>query len=397
MAFSLSATVSPEKRLLVCCARTRVPAAIVAEIRSLLSRPLDWDLLLRDAGCHSVTPLLAKQLVAAAADALSPAQLAQLKHFARATAARNLEFTAALIAILDLFRGQGILVIPYKGPVLAVQAYGDLTLREFEDLDLVLRQRDMLRANELMTSLGYHPKYAWTLSPDAAASLVPGEYNYRNEHRPMIIDLHTESTLRHFPVPPDIDALAQRLTRVSLSGHEIETFAPEDGLPLLCIHGSKDFWERISWIADMAEFVQAHPTLDWDQVIRRTESLRAQRMLHLGLVLATRFFDLALPAEILQRVCADAIAPTLAAEIEQRMFHGDSNSFGAAARFSFRRRMLQGTLDGWRYSARLTILPAQEDLQMVRLPRPLVPLYLALRPLRLLLKYGVSEKRAAPL
>jgi Uncharacterised nucleotidyltransferase len=370
-----------------------VPPAVVAEIRALAAAPLNWDLLLSDAARHSVTPLLAKQLLAAAADALSVARVKQLKERARAAAVRTLGLAAELIAILNLFRSEGLQAVPYKGPVLAAQAYGDFTLREFVDLDFILRQKDMPKANGLMTSLGYRAKYPWTLRHGTASSLVPGEYNYRDEGRRIVIDLHTERTLRHFPAPPDIGSLAQHLVSVSFSGHLIETFAPEDGLPLLCIHGSKDFWERIGWIVDIAELVRAYPRLDWDRVMRRTESLHAQRMLYLGLALAIRFFQLPLPAEILRRVEADEVAAVLAGEVEQRMFHGDSNSFGAAARFWFRRHMMQGALDGWRYSARLAILPAEEDWEMVRLPRPLAPLYVALRPLRLLLKYGVSEGR----
>lgn len=370
-----------------------MPSAVAGEIRSLAAGPLNWDLLLSDAACHAVTPLLAKQLTAVAGDALSAARLKQLKDLARAAVVRSLAFTAELVAILNLFRSEGLQAIPYKGPVLAEQAYGDFALREFEDLDLILRQKDMPKANRLITSLGYRAKHPWTLSQNPAPSFVPGEYCYRDERRRMVIDLHTERTLRHFPLPPDIGVLAERLVRVSLSGHAIETFAPEDGLPLLCIHGSKDFWERISWIADVAEFVQAHPQLDWDWVIRRTESLRALRMLHLGLALAVRFFDLRLPDEIRQRVEADEIAGVLADEVALRVLNDAANSFGAAARFRFRRRMLQGIFDGWRYSIRLTISPAEEDWEIVRLPRPLAPLYIALRPFRLLRKYGASDAR----
>ncbi len=370
-----------------------MPSAIAGEIRLLATGPLNWDLLLSNAARHTVTPLLAKQLTAVAGDALSAARLKQLKDLARAAVVRSLAFTAELVAILDLFRSEGLQAIPYKGPVLGEQAYGDFTLREFEDLDLILRQKDMPKANHLITNLGYRAKYPWTLPENAATSLVPGEYCYRNERRRMVIELHTERTLRHFPLPPDIAMLAKRLVGVSLSGHTIETFAPEDGLPLLCIHGSKDFWERISWIADVAEFVQAHPQLDWDWVIRRTESLRASRMLHLGLALAIRFFDLPMPDEIRERVEADEIAGVLAGEVELRVFHDSTNSFGAAGRFRFRRRMLEGTFDGWRYSVRLTISPAEEDWEIVRLPRPLAPLYVALRSFRLLRKYGASDAR----
>jgi hypothetical protein len=41
-----------------------------------------------------------------------------------------------------------------------------------------------------------------------------------------------------------------------------------------------------------------------------------------------------------------------------------------------------GTFEGWRYAVRLSVLPAEEDWQMMRLPGPLAPLYIALRPLR---------------
>ncbi|HXU19471.1 MAG TPA: nucleotidyltransferase family protein [Verrucomicrobiae bacterium] len=370
-----------------------MPSATAAEIRSLAAGPLNWDLLLSNAAGHTVTPLLAKQLAAVAGDALSAARLKQLKDLARAAVVRSLAFTAELVTILDLFRSEGLQAIPYKGPVLAEQAYGNFALREFDDLDLILRQKDMPKANRLIASLGYRAKYPWTLSQDAAASLVPGEYCYRNERRRMVVELHTERTLRHFPLPPDIGRLAERLVRVSLSGHAIETFAPEDGLPLLCIHGSKDFWERISWVADVAEFVQANPRLDWDQVVRLAESLRAMRMLHLGLALAMRFFSLPLPGEIRHRVEEDKIAGVLAEKVELRVFHDGANSFNAARRFWFRRRMIEGSFEGWRYSARLTVSPAEEDWEMVRLPRPLAPLYVALRPLRLLVKYGASDTR----
>ena len=83
----------------------------------------------------------------------------------------------------------------------------------------------------------------------------------------------------------------------------------------------------------------------------------------------------------------------LPAKSSVRLFHDSANSFGAAGRFRFRRRMLEGIFDGWRYSVRLTISPAEEDGETVRLPRPLAPLYVALRPFRLLRKYGASDER----
>lgn len=365
--------------------------AIADEIRNLARGAIDWDFLLLEAADQSVTPLLCRQLPAAATDLLEPARIERLKEIARANAMRALLLTAELVAIMNQFRSEGIQAIPYKGPVLAAQAYGDVTLREFEDLDIVLRQRDMAKANKIVTAFGYRPKYPWILSADAAASLVPGEYNYRDEPRRMMVELHTERTLRHFPLPPDLDDLASRLVPVSVGGHDLLTFAPEDMLVLLCIHGSKDFWERLSWIADVAEFVQANPQLDWDQCLRRAQAWRAQRMLIVGLALAIRLFNLSLPSEILSRVRADSVADCVASQVERRLLARQRRDLGGVGRFNFRRHMLEDTLAGWSYSLRLATVPSEDDWSMVRLPNLLAPLYIALRPLRLLRKYGVSD------
>ncbi|HEY4710474.1 MAG TPA: nucleotidyltransferase family protein [Candidatus Acidoferrales bacterium] len=383
----------PEKRLLICCARTRTEPETAQAIREITSAALDWDFLLTSAAENSVLPLLARQLSRAAPDIVPPSELERLKNGARANAVRCLVLTAELIKIMELLQSKGIQAIPYKGPVLAVEAYGEVALREFDDLDIILRQSDMAKSNAVMQEIGYEPRFGWYFAP--STSVIPGEYNYRDQKRRLIVEFHTEQTLRHFPVRPDLDDMARRLVSVLLSGHEIPTFGPEDMLPLLCIHGSKDFWERISWIADISEFVQSRPQLDWDLVFRRADTLRAGRMLRLGLALASNLLSAPLPPEVSARVQSDTVASGIASEVARRHFARESPERDAGARFNYRRKMVAGMLPGWRYSMRLATEPADEDGQMMHLPRPLVPLYTVLRPFRLLRKYATPGSRPA--
>ncbi len=385
----------PEKQLLSYCARTQITPEIAAGIRKILAGPVDWDYLLWEAEENSITPLLERHLSAVAPGAAPPTAQEQLKKTCRANTVRCLYLTAELINILRLFQSQNIPVIPYKGPVLAAQAYGDVALREFEDLDIILRQSDIPKAHEIVVSLGYKPKFDWILSPGAAASLVPGEYNYRDEARRAMVELHTEITLRHFPVKPDLDAFIRNLTPVKLSDRDVLTFTAEDLLPMLCIHGSKDFWERLSWIADLNELVQSHPALDWDRVLRFAQPLHAARMLNLGLALAVTVLGLSLPPEVSARVHSDHVAGQVAGEVRERLMARPFRTLDAAGRFRFRKRMLVEKLLGWRYAMRLAVVPSEDDWQMVRLPGALAPLYIALRPLRLLQKYGWAGKRTA--
>lgn len=366
---------------------------IAEQIREVTAGPLDWDFVLAEATENSVGPLLDLNLRAVVPESVPAGVMERLKITCRANTVRCLFLAAELHKILDLFRAAGIVAIPYKGPVLAEQAYGNLTLRDFDDLDMIVPQRDLMKAHEVMLGLGYQARFPWILSKDSRTALVPGEYNYRDEKRRAVVELHTELTLRHFPVVPDIDRFAQRLVKVMVAGREVLTFAREDLLSALCVHGSKDFWERISWVADVAELIQGHADLDWDLAFRTAESLRVERMVHLGLALADDLLQAPMPSEIRKRVREDGEAVSVAREVEQRTLSRDLADAGTGSRLRFRRRMVQGTLAGWRYSFRLAMVPAEEDWEMVQLPGALAPLYLALRPLRLLHKYGWTRRR----
>ncbi len=385
----------PEKQFLVCCSRTRLDAATTDEIRAALAQPLDWDLLISAAAEHGVAPLLLRHLSQISTIVVSPEHFKRLKEHVRMASLRSLVLAAELIRVLDALFAAGVEAFPYKGPILAVQAYGDVALREFEDVDIVLRQRDIAAADRVLSELGYSREFPPIFSPNGTSSLIPGEYNYRDRDRRLMVELHTEHTLRHFPSRPDIDELAARLAYVCLSGHDVRTFSPEDTLVFLCVHGAKDFWQRFIWVADVAQFAASHPRIDWDRAYAFADAVRARRILHLGLALADRLFQISMPDEVRSRVHADARAGSIASRMMRCLLARNHVPLSARATFAYRRQMALGTLEGIRYATRLATAPAADDWQSMRLPCPLAPLYSALRPLRLLRKYGASRQGTA--
>lgn len=378
---------SVEKTLVVYCSQTVVAPEIAGNIRETLSRNLDWDTVTAMAADHATLPLLERNLHSVSPELVQTAAKERLATAARESAFRGLRLTAELINVLSVFESAHILALPYKGPIVAMQAYGDLALRPFDDVDILVPQRDMPKAHEAMMALGYRPSLKWLASATAQnfPAAIPGEYKYYDADRDAIVEIHTERTLRHFPVVPDLDDFARRGVCVSLSGRKIPTLCPEDTLVALCIHGAKDFWARLIWIVDIAEMIRAHPQLEWNRVWGRAESLRVQRMVQLGVRLAQL-----LPAADEARKVAlqqDSEAEALAQETAQRVFGNGAEPGDARARFRFRRRCVPGFAAGWRYALRLTTLPAQEEIEEIRLPRFAQPLYRLLRPVRLLFKY----------
>ena len=55
------------------------------------------------------------------------------------------------------FERRQLRAVPYKGPVLAQSAYGDLGLRSFSDLDFLISPADFERAKQALAEIGYRP------------------------------------------------------------------------------------------------------------------------------------------------------------------------------------------------------------------------------------------------
>src|ERR1700722_7945716 len=154
-----------EANLLLCCASTGNPDAEIGEILKL---GLDWILVGALAQRHRVIPLLYRRLSRVAPDLLSRPELGQIAACFVGIARRNLYLTKELLLLIDLLGQNGIPAIPLKGPSLPLEAFGDLSSREFCDLDLLLRPADMAKARKLLASRGYRPEIKMDGAAEAA-------------------------------------------------------------------------------------------------------------------------------------------------------------------------------------------------------------------------------------
>ena len=150
---------SPEISLLLACACTRVDQKTAERIKEAAQRSLDWDRLIKASLTHGLMPLLYENLSTHCADIVPPIHLNQLRDLFQMNAARSVLLTGELFNILDRFATEGIEAMPYKGPAIAISIYGRLALRQFSDLDILVRKRDVWRCQQLLISRGYEPHF----------------------------------------------------------------------------------------------------------------------------------------------------------------------------------------------------------------------------------------------
>jgi hypothetical protein len=389
---TLQRSVRPEIQFLLCCA-TNVPnGASGAFISEAVESSFDWPLLFRLANENGLLPLLCKQLLQS--PIVVPEEFAgQFRDANRQNAIRALFLTVELLRITEAFRRKGIAALSYKGPVLGQLAYANPLLRQFDDLDLVVPHRFMADVYAEMDTLGYEPKFSREQFL-ADKKQIPGEYVFLNKVNHAMVEVHTEFTLRHFPRPPDLDVMISHSAPISINGTNVPTFSLPDTLLMLCIHGAKDFWERLIWVADVAAIAEMLSPADWQYLFAEAEKFNAQRMANLGLWLAHSIFEARLPDSVANHVEADGVAAAIGAQPCAHLLDQCALPSGIVWRSLYRIRMVPGFWPGMRYWVRLSTAPAEEDWSSAHGPRSRSA-YAFLRPIRLFRKYsGVPKHKS---
>jgi len=379
----------PENELLLCCGTALNSPGKVSRIRRLTQGGIDWSYLTRTARRHGVMPLLYWNLKEIHFETVPEGVLKELCNEYRINMIRNLFLTAKLFNLLDLFQTNGISAIPYKGPTLSVLAYGDICLRHFVDLDFIVHRDDVLRAKELLLSVGYRPEYV--LSPDQELAYLQHEceYNFFHDHKNILIELHWDIVQKYFSCHFDVNKLWDDLKPVSLLGKEVMTLSPEKLLLVLCVHnGGKHQWEMLEWICDIAQLIGVRKDLDWERILDSAFRSGIERILFLGLYLAKDMLGAEVPDEMNRKLENDPAISSLAEEVRKRIFAETENIPGEAERFVFYLRMRENFKDKMQYCFRRLFTSTEKDWSLLRLPAPLFPLYRFLRPFRLVKKFG---------
>ena len=379
-----------EWKLLLACARTRLRDSDRQRIQELLQGPIDWSRFISEASRHRLDLLANRHLVSDATVRIPNEAAIALETLARAQSRLSLMHAGRLVELLDVFQSAGLTVVPYKGATLGVLAYGNFSLRSFVDLDFVLPQQELLKAARLLTARGFQAYPDPTVAEEARflARFHPGQYAFISESKPPQVELHTEKTLRYLPVPLDWEGLTRRFIEVSFGVRKVRTFSVEDTLVLLTVHGTKHFWERLSWICDIAELVQSQHGVDWELGEGLASRAGCRRMWLLGLFLANQLLEAPLPPRVRAWIDSDPQVHRLGCQIQGRLTGEQRTIRSAPDRLLFRLRSHESLSTGLAQCLRTATNPTESDWYACRLPEWAAPLYLAVRPWRLLCEHG---------
>ena len=355
----------------------------------LLSLPIQWKIVLDRAEKHGVLPLLTRTLTN-----LSERVPADILQTLRQTYQTNLHkalfLSRELIRILDRLSAAGIEVMPYKGLALAESLYGDIALRQSGDIDLLIRAADLGRIREAVGELGYVPHQTFSKAEEAAYLKSGYECAFDGVAGKNLLEVQWAIQPRFYAVDVEMEGLFRRAVNITVAGCAMKTPSPEDLFLILALHAAKHVWGRLIWVCDLAR-LSALPSMNWNWIGEQADELGVARILRVSLMLSERLLDTPIPASAKAYLPEDSIASGLADEIVRCLRQDVTFNVESLAYFRWMVRLREKRADQIRFVSRLIFTPGPGEWAVVRLPKPLFPLYRLVRISRLAAR--VAQKR----
>ncbi len=323
----LGANVCPEMQLIICCARTQVDDANAERIKTLVRQAdIDWQNTIKNAYKHGLMPLLYTNLNAIAKEDIPEDVLNQLRSLFYTNTQRSLRLTGELVNLLRLLQENEISAVPYKGPVLTNLLYGNVALRQFCDLDILVQPEDVLKFKKLLIAQGYKPQIELTEAEEISYLQDKSKhtYNFFSDRKKILVEVHWRITPKY---TSSIEAkhLWKNLQQTNFGGITISSLPVVEWLPILCVHASRHRWEKLNWLSDIAELIRRNPEINWEKVIQQASELGCRRILFIGLFLTDNIIGVKLPNEVLQSIKADSEVAFLASDICQQLLNVNNN------------------------------------------------------------------------
>jgi hypothetical protein len=363
------------------------------------AREDDWQALLAACEYHQVSSIVFHRLQQSSSHVVPKEIVEQLRARFYHISAYNHRLALLLVQLTTRFEQEQIPCLALKGPAVALAAYGNLALRQYEDIDILIPVESVSQAVELLFDRGFQPskghgeRYKYVKLFHEITLIAPDE-SYS-------VDLHWQLAPPYAALfGPDSSALWKRAVKLHLPAGDVPVLGREDLLLTLCQHGSRHRWWQLKWLFDVGEMFGNVANMDWFRV---EEILKIYPMARpsasLAALLARELLGVHLPVDV--QSLLEPGERTLAvgrAIRDELLTNGRTNGsahdtlLGLEDRPLVRARYM--AKEALQYPVRGVLFTiTKKDVEFVQLPAKLRLLYYFIRPVRLLVQHGRGAAR----
>lgn len=193
--------------------------------------------------------------------------------------------------VLDTFAKVGVVPVLLKGYGLATRLFPDNPLaRPSSDVDVLVLPEELPLVEPALARLGLRH------------TEVPGVEDAFEEHHhrawsgpPGLVEVHFRLFSGFGGAAFDERGLLARCRRGELDGRAVRWLAPEDEFLYLATHAANHGFLRLSWLVDLARYLEWAPDLDWGVMAARAHAARFEVPVAATLGLLEAVFGVTLP------------------------------------------------------------------------------------------------------
>ncbi len=243
-------------------------------------REMDWVRFLRLTEHHRVVPTVYLQLKTLNHPFIPAELLRNLQAQYHRNTLRMLHLQAEAERLTRLLIAHGIRVLMLKGPALAQQLYGDVSLRTSKDIDLLIAPDDMDEAEHWMKEAGYASK--------SGEVRVLGSWKWKDHHASYLHPQKRVEIELHWRLHPDgggepsFDELwnCRKMGKAAGTSRQVPlgpadnrtvmtscmyTLGSEHQFLYLSAHGARHGWFRLRWLVDIDRLAVC--AVDWEALL----------------------------------------------------------------------------------------------------------------------------------
>jgi hypothetical protein len=203
---------------------------------------------------------------------------------------------------MQLLEQNGIKAIAFKGPTLAQLAYGDIALRQYSDLDILIDEKEIYNSLKLLLSYNYKCDHPISLLENKKFRQLDNDFSLYTPNN-IHIELHWRLFRKKIGKLENFQKYHSNILNIQLSNSKIPTLSLEYLLVYLCMHGSKHAWERIEWINDIHYLIiNNYQAISWDKVIKISSTMQSKKFVLSSLNLVYTFYNTKLPHKIINLI-----------------------------------------------------------------------------------------------
>lgn len=260
-----------------------------------------WTTIIEEAIAQRLAALLFRQLNHSNDQHLVPSHVLQrLTQQMVQQTAWNLLLTNELEHILTACQTRGITCIPIRGPVFAEQLYGDCSMRQMDDLDILVHREDLSAIRDMFDQFGYlrHEQQAGFLEAFSYS------LEFIHPQHALIVEPHWTLAYPPFVAATDMAPVWARTVKQQWMNRETWALGQEDLLLHLCLHLlHKGEHAPLLWYYELDRLIhQQHSRLDWNIFVHHAQEIGQANLVADVLATVRHHLHSTIPDSIIRRL-----------------------------------------------------------------------------------------------